>query len=141
MFDVESLILVVDDEQTMRMLVKAELRKMGFKNFLDAENGAEALKVLMAQYDAHKPVHFVLADWTMPLMTGIDFLKKARTLPEFQNLPIMLITSEGQQAQVVGAIHAGVSNYLVKPFAPAQLRKKILEMWEKYNPRRSAKTG
>ena len=134
MFSETTKILVVDDMNTMRALVKSQLKAMGFRRFVDADNGENAFKVLEAAKAENAPVELVLSDWNMPVMTGLEFLKKIRTIEAYKNLPFILGTAEGEQSQVMEAIKAGVSNYLVKPFTPAGLQEKILAVWKKHNP-------
>jgi two-component system, chemotaxis family, chemotaxis protein CheY len=132
MFPATTRILIIDDMSTMRQLVKAQLRTMGFKNFYEAENGEQAFGVLQAQTKAQEGIELVLSDWNMPQLTGIDLLKRVRATPEYKELPFMLITAEGEQSQVLDAIKAGVSNYLVKPFTPASIQEKIAAVWKKH---------
>lgn len=134
MFADTTRILIVDDMATMRQLVKGQLRGMGFKNFLEAENGEAGFNALEAQSKSNEPIQLVLSDWNMPVMTGLDFLKKVRANPGFKDLPFLMITAEGEQSQVIEAIKSGVSNYLVKPFTPAAIQEKILAVWKKHNP-------
>lgn len=119
---------------TMRQLVKGQLRNMGFKCLYEADQGDSGFGMLVAQHTAKEPIGLVLSDWNMPTMTGLDLLKKVRATAEFKTLPFMLITAEGEQAQVVEAIKSGVSNYLVKPFTPASIQEKIAQVWKKHNP-------
>jgi len=134
MFSEKTCILVVDDMMTMRQLVKAQLRAMGFTNVVDADNGENAFKLMMERHKAATPIELVLSDWNMPVMTGIDFLRKVRASAEYKSIPFMLITAEGESSQVMEAVKAGVSNYVVKPFTPAILQEKILAVWKKHNP-------
>jgi two-component system, chemotaxis family, chemotaxis protein CheY len=134
MFPADTRVLVVDDMAAMRQLVKGQVRNMGFKNVFDADHGETAFEILLTQLAKGEPIGLVLSDWNMPVMSGIDLLKKVRGMAEFKTLPFMLITAEGEQSQVVDAIKSGVSNYLVKPFTPAQIQEKIAAVWKKHNP-------
>lgn len=134
MFPPSSRVLVVDDMNTMRQLVKAQLKGMGFTIFFEADNGENAFKVLSEQFAKNEPIDFVLSDWNMPVMTGLEFVKKCRSLAEYKNLPIMLVTAEGEQHQVIEAIKSGVSNYLVKPFTPTSVQEKVAAMYKRHNP-------
>jgi two-component system chemotaxis response regulator CheY len=134
MFNENIRILVVDDMMTMRQLIKSQLKSMKFKNFSDAENGEAGYKLLQQNHDLKTPIDLVLSDWNMPVLNGLDFLKKVRASAEFKDLPFMLITAEGEQSQVMEAIKAGVSNYVVKPFTPAIIQEKIAAVWKKHNP-------
>ncbi len=124
-------VLVVDDMKTMRLLVKAQLSQLGLKNTIEANSGNAGFAALTAA-KAEKPVSLILSDWNMPDGTGIDFLKKVRGTPDFQGLPFVLITAEGELSQVQEAIQLGVSNYLVKPFNPASFKEKVESAWKKH---------
>jgi len=113
-------ILVVDDFQTMRRIIRNYLRQLGFNNVEEAEDGDVALEKLNdGQFD------FVITDWNMPKMTGIDLLKKIRTENNFKNIPVLIITAEAEKENVVQAAQAGVNDYIVKPFTPEVLQNKI----------------
>lgn len=113
-------ILVVDDFQTMRRIIINLLRQLGFTNVAEAPDGQVAL-------DKVKTEHFdlVISDWNMPNMTGIDFLKNVRADDTHKHLPFIMVTAEGKKENVVAAVHAGVSNYIVKPFNAATLKEKM----------------
>ena len=113
-------ILVVDDFQTMRRIIRNYLRQLGFNNVEEAEDGDVALeKLIETQFD------FVITDWNMPKMTGIDLLKKIRAENNFKNIPVLIITAEAEKENVVQAAQAGVNDYIVKPFTPEVLQAKI----------------
>lgn len=134
MFPAETRILIVDDMTTMRSLVKSQLRQMGFKNYIEADDGEKGYQALLDQAENHQPIQLVLSDWNMPVHTGIEFLRRVRATPEFKNLPFMMITAEGEAHQVKEAVMLGVSNYVVKPFTPAILQEKLKLVWKKHNP-------
>ena len=113
-------ILVVDDFQTMRRIIRNYLRQLGFNNVEEAEDGDVALEKLKeSEFD------FVITDWNMPKMTGIDLLKKIRAENNFKNIPVLIITAEAEKENVVQAAQAGVNDYIVKPFTPEVLQTKI----------------
>jgi len=113
-------ILVVDDFQTMRRIIRNYLRQLGFNNVEEAEDGDVALaKLNEADFD------FVITDWNMPKMTGIDLLKKIRAVGNLKNIPVLIITAEAEKENVVQAAQAGVNDYIVKPFTPEVLQTKI----------------
>jgi two-component system chemotaxis response regulator CheY len=134
MFPANTKILIVDDMMTMRSAIKGQLRQMGFTTFFDAENGEKALTVLNEQHTKNEPVELVLSDWNMPVCSGLDLLKKVRASANYPNVPFLMITAEGEVAQVKEAIESGVSNYIKKPFTPSTLQEKILAVWKKHNP-------
>lgn len=113
-------ILIVDDMATMRRIVKNILKQLGFANTEEAENGQEALQKLRAE-----PYGFVVSDWNMPVMTGIDLLRAIRADEKLKSIPVLMVTAEAQQANLVEAIQAGVSNYIVKPFTAETMQEKM----------------
>lgn len=113
-------ILVVDDFSTMRKIIKSMLRKIGIKSIDDAEDGKIALNLLNSQ-----PYNLVILDWNMPNMSGLDLLKSIRTDEKLKHVPVLMVTSEAKESQIIIAIQAGASNYIVKPFTEATLIKKL----------------
>jgi len=112
--------LVVDDFSTMRRIVRNILKQLGHTDVEEAENGKEALqKLKQGQFD------FVISDWNMPTMTGLELLKEVRSDPTLKAMPFLMVTAESKQENVVEAIKAGVSNYIVKPFTADVLKGKI----------------
>jgi len=109
-------ILIVDDFATMRKVIRNLLKQGGFENIVEAEDGAAALKVLKSQ-----PVDFIISDWNMPNMSGLDLLKAVRADDELKALPFLMVTAEALKDNVVAA----VSNYIVKPFTAEVLNEKI----------------
>lgn len=112
--------LVVDDSPTMRRIVCNALREIGYTDLQEAEDGQKALEVLEGE-----PVDFVITDWNMPNMNGLDLTKSIRNHPTHATLPILMITTRGMKEDVIAAMHARVNNYIVKPFTPEVLRDKI----------------
>jgi len=113
-------ILVVDDMSTMRRIVKNIMKQLGFANVEEAENGQDALDKLRAE-----PYGFVVSDWNMPVMTGIDMLRAIRADEKLKSIPVLMVTAEAQKENLVEAIQAGVSNYIVKPFTAEVLQEKM----------------
>ena len=110
--------LVIDDSCVMRRIVNNLLREAGFGRVAEAEDGTEALRKL-----DHDNVHFVVSDWNMPRMTGIELLKAVRSSEKLKNLPFLLITSEGHKENIVEAAQAGADGYILKPFTAATTQK------------------
>ncbi len=131
MFDPKTIILVVDDMKTMRKLVKKSCTDLGFSNFLEAEDGAQAFETLAA---ANPPVGLVISDWNMPNCTGLDFLKRVRAESRFKHTPFLLLTAESESSQVATAIQVGVDNYMIKPFSTNALSEKLTAVYKKRNP-------
>lgn len=120
-------ILVVDDFSTMRRIVKNLLKELGFSNFVEAEDGVQAWGVI----ESHGGFDFIVSDWNMPNMTGIDLLRKVRQDPRFKDTPFLLITAEAKRSQILEAAEAGVNGYIVKPFTAATLNEKIQKIFER----------
>jgi len=113
-------ILIVDDFESMRRIVKGTLKSIGFSNFIEAEDGVIALKKLEKEN-----IDLIISDWIMPNMNGLDFLKAVKGNEKLKNIPFIMVTAEGQKANVLEAINAGVNNYIVKPFTPETLHAKL----------------
>jgi len=121
-------ILIVDDFSTMRRIIKNLLRDLGFTNTHEADDGSTALPMLQSgNYD------FLVSDWNMPGMTGIDLLKAVRADPKLAKLPVLMVTAESKREQIIEAAQAGVNGYVVKPFTAATLEEKIKKIFERVN--------
>ncbi len=118
-------ILIVDDFDMIRMLLKKSLTDIGFSNFEEAGDGEEGFNILSAAYDAKQPFDLVFLDWNMPKMSGISFLERCRSMEHFQQIPIIMITAEREQKSVMQALKAGVTDYIVKPFSSTMLLEKL----------------
>jgi two-component system, chemotaxis family, chemotaxis protein CheY len=110
---------------TLRKIIRTMLNKCGFPNIVETEDGATAWPIIQDAIKNNEPFDFVISDWNMPQMTGLDLLKKVRTLEQTKKLPFLMVTSEAEQSNVVTAVQAGVSNYIVKPFSQQTLKEKI----------------
>ncbi len=113
-------LLVVDDFSTMRRIIKNILRQLGFTNIEEADDGTTAWEIINKG-----GIDFVISDWNMPQMTGIELLRKVRASEEFADMPFLMVTAEAQQENVIEAVQAKVSNYIVKPFTAETLKQKI----------------
>lgn len=113
--------LVVDDSVTMRRIVVNTLKTLGYNQFVEAEHGKDALDKL----NADQSINFVITDWNMPVMSGLELTKAIRGDEKTQGLPILMVTTRGIKEDIVQALHARVSNYVVKPFTPQILKDKI----------------
>lgn len=119
-------ILVVDDFSTMRRIVKNLLKELGFSNFDEADDGATAWPMVQTgKYD------FIVSDWNMPIMTGLQLLKNVRADEKLKDTPFLLITAEAKRSQILEAAQAGVDGYIVKPFTAATLNEKIEKIFER----------
>ncbi len=120
MYDQNMKILVVDDFSTMRRIIKNILKEIGYTNVDEADDGSTALeKLKSSRFD------FVVTDWNMPNMPGIELLKAIRQDPELKATPVLMVTAEAAKENVVTAVAAGVNNYIVKPFTAAALKERI----------------
>lgn len=119
-------ILIVDDFSTMRRIIKNLLRDLGFTNTAEADDGSSALPMLQSgSFD------FLVTDWNMPGMTGIELLKAVRADDKLKNLPILMVTAEAKRDQIIEAAQAGVNGYVVKPFTAVVLKEKIEKIFER----------
>jgi len=119
-------ILIVDDFSTMRRIIKNLLRDLGFTNTSEADDGKTAFPILQSgDFD------FLVTDWNMPGMTGIELLKAVRADPKLSSLPVLMVTAEAKRDQIVEAATAGVNGYVVKPFTAAALKEKIEKIFER----------
>ncbi len=124
-FDPKQKILIVDDMNTMRKIIKNMLGKMGCTDLHEADDGTPAWKMIQEAHELGSPYQFIVSDWNMPQMTGLDLLKHLKEDDRFKTLPFLMITAEAEQANVIIAVKAGVSNFIVKPFSIVTLKEKI----------------
>lgn len=134
MFPQNTRFLVVDDFATMRKIIKKVLNELGYTQVDEADDGTTALPMIKAAHDAGQPYGFIVSDWNMPGMQGIDLLKSCKTDARFKTTPFMLVTAESEQKHILEAAKAGVSDYVVKPFNAATLKAKMERVWAKHNP-------
>ena len=119
-------ILVADDFSTMRRIIRNLLRDLGLTNADEADDGATALPMLKSgKYD------FLITDWNMPIMEGIDRVRNIRADADLRELPILMVTAEARREQIVAAAEAGVNGYIVKPFNAQTLEQKIAKIFER----------
>jgi len=119
-------VLVVDDFSTMRRIVKNLLRDLGFTNIQEADDGSTALPMLQSgEFD------FVVTDWNMPGMQGIDLLRAIRADASLSHIPVLMVTAEAKKEQIVMAAQAGVNGYIVKPFTAATLKTKLDKIFDR----------
>ena len=119
-------ILIVDDFSTMRRIIKNLLRDLGFTNVSEADDGSTALPMLKdGDFD------FVVTDWNMPGMQGIDLLREIRKDDSLKHIPVLMVTAEAKKEQIVAAAQAGFNGYVVKPFTAATLKEKLDKIFER----------
>ena len=119
-------VLVVDDFATMRRIIKNVLKQIGFTSIIEADDGSTALAVLKKE-----KVDLIVSDWNMPKMTGLDLLKAVRSDESMKDMPFLMVTAEAQKDNVIQAVQAGVSNYVVKPFTAEALKEKLEKVFGK----------
>jgi two-component system, chemotaxis family, chemotaxis protein CheY len=120
--------LVVDDFSTMRRIVRNLLKELGYTNVDEAEDGVVALQKLRSGAN----FQFVVTDWNMPNMTGIELLKQIRSDPGLKHLPVLMITAEAKKENIVEAAQSGASGYIVKPFTAGTLEEKLNKIFERF---------
>ena len=118
-------ILVVDDFSTMRRIVRNLLKELGFANVHEAEDGVDALAKLRGG-----DFEFIVSDWNMPNMTGIELLRAVRADPALKHLPLLMVTAEAKRENIIEAAQAGASGYVVKPFTAATLDEKLQKIFQ-----------
>ncbi|MGA8148385.1 MAG: chemotaxis response regulator CheY [Gallionellaceae bacterium] len=117
--------LVVDDFPTMRRIMRNLLKALGYTNVHEAEDGVDALnKLHNGDFD------FVMSDWNMPNMTGIELLRSIRADPKLNHLPVLMVTTETGREKIIEAAQAGASGYIVKPFTSAALDAKLNKIFQ-----------
>lgn len=126
MSDPKMKFLVVDDFSTMRRIVRNLLKELGYTNVDEAEDGVVALQKLSGG-----GIDFVVTDWNMPNMTGIELLRAIRANAQIAHLPVLMITAEAKKENIIEAAQAGASGYIVKPFTAATLSEKLAKIFEK----------
>jgi len=120
--------LVVDDFSTMRRIIKNLLNDLGYANVTEADDGQTALPMLQTgNFD------FLVTDWNMPGMTGIDLLRAVRADERLKHMPVLMVTAEAKRDQIIEAAQAGVNGYVVKPFTAQVLKEKIEKIFERVN--------
>ena len=125
MFSPNTRVLIVDDMETMRAMLNNYLTDMGCKKIAVATDGIEATKKLKESVSANDPFHIIICDWDMPNMNGIEFLKFCQADEKFKNIPVIFVTVEGNQKNILEAITHGVADYIVKPYTQSLLQSKL----------------
>ena len=122
--DLNMKVLIVDDFATMRRILKNIMKQIGFSNLTEAENGKNALKILKGE-----TIDLVLCDWNMPEMPGIDLLNAVRGDDQLKKTPFVMVTAEAQKENILEAVKAGVSSYIVKPFTAETVEEKLKKVF------------
>jgi len=120
-------LLVVDDSSVIRKIMKATADVLQMET-IEAQDGIEALEILSKRYSE---IDLILLDWNMPELSGFDVLVEIKKDDKYKNIPVMMVTTEGQKSSIVAAVRAGAANYLTKPFTVEELEAKIIECTRK----------
>jgi two-component system chemotaxis response regulator CheY len=121
----EMKVLVVDDFVTMRRITKTLMKQLGYTNMVEAEDGKQALDMLRKD----SSIEFVISDWNMPNMTGLELLQAVRADEKLKKLPFLMVTAEAEQENIMAAVKSGVSNYVIKPFTALTLQDKLAKVF------------
>ena len=124
-------ILIVDDMGSLRDLLKAYLRRLGYRNISEAVDGRDAYQAMLASKASGSPFELVISDWNMPNLNGLELLRLVRAVPEWKALPFILLTTESEKDKVMEAVQNQVSNYMVKPIEEKVLEEKLMRTWQK----------
>ena len=133
MFATNTKFLVVDDFSTFTKMVLQSLKDLGYQNTSKAQDGSAALKLLKEAVAGGKPFDVVLSDWNMPVLNGLELLQACRKEESLKNVGFLMITSEGDQENVIAAVKAGVNDYIVKPFSKQLLSEKLAAVYKRMN--------
>ena len=121
--DFRAKVLSVDDSSIIRKIIRSSVEVLNY-SLLEASSGNEALSILLKE---HESIKFILLDWNMPGMNGLEFLRIIKKDNVYRNIPVMMVTTEGEKDNIVKAVQAGVANYLLKPFTSEELTKKVMQ--------------
>lgn len=127
--------LVVDDFSTMRRIVRNLLKELGYTNTEEAEDGSVGLNRLKSE-----KFDFVVSDWNMPVMTGIEMLRQIRADPDLKSLPVLMVTAEARKENIIEAAQCGANGYIVKPFTAATLDEKLQKIFKALEAKKAAAT-
>ncbi len=121
-------ILIVDDSMTMRRIIANTLKTLGYESFVEAEDGKDAFAKLYAESP-----DFIITDWNMPNMSGLEFVRAVRNDKNFSNIPILMVTTRGMKRDILEALKARVNSYIIKPFTPDIMKEKVEQILSKIN--------
>ena len=135
MFPVDSKIMIIDDSNFARTVLKSGLRDLKFWKILEAESGKRAIALLQEEEQEKDPVHLIIADIHMPEMTGLELLRWIRSQEKWKAMPVIILTTAQEKGPILEAGKLGVSHYMIKPFDSETLRERITSTWEKHGQR------
>ena len=131
MFPNDTKFLVADDTKTIRTLLKEILNKLGYRDVHEAEDGNRALAMMKAAADEKSPFTFLIIDWNMPGLTGLDLLEIRNADKRFKDVPFLMVTIESERDYVLRAVAMGVSDFIVKPFSENTIKTKLQSIWNR----------
>jgi two-component system chemotaxis response regulator CheY len=131
MYPLKTRFLVVDDIAAMRKMIKKVLNEEGYQNVVEAQDGKNAFEKINDSFLKNEPIDFIISDWNMPYILGIDLLKKCKADDRFKNIPFILVTDESDQKNIIEGIQAGVSEFIVKPFNALTVKAKLEKVYQK----------
>lgn len=131
MFKANTKFLIVDDYRNMRKIIKNTLSEIGYNNTIEATDGLHAYEKLVEATTRREPIEFIICDWNMPKMLGIDFLKKCKSEKIYTDIPFIFVTAENDQQKIVEAVKVGVTDFVIKPFSPAIMKSKFESYFKK----------
>jgi len=129
MFPAGTRVLVVDNADGLRSMMRMLLAKLGLTEVIEAENGKVALERLKNQ-PIQAPIQLITLDWNMPVMDGFTFLNEIKAHPQYQSIPVLIVTAEDDAVKVMDALTVGAAGYIVKPFDEALLQEKLCSIWQ-----------
>ncbi len=135
MFPVDSKILIIDDSNFSRTVLKGALRDLRFWKIMEATSGAAAKAMLLEDEQAKQPVHLIICDIHMPEMSGLDLLRWIRTQEHSKNLPVIILTTAHEKEMIVEAGKLGISHYMIKPFDVSTLKDRMVSAWQRHGAR------
>lgn len=142
MFKKETKILIVDDMNMFRQMVRQALTALEFKDLSEANDGSTAFATLSEAVQNKKPFQLIVSDWNMPKVKGIELLRKVRAEEWGKKIPFIMLTAEAEKQNIVEAMQAGVDNYIIKPFTIDQMKGKLIQTYDKlYKPKAPAKAS
>lgn len=118
-------ILIVDDFEMVRTMLRNGLKDLGYTNYSESENGKDAWHKLEEAHHSNQPFQMIFCDWNMPEMSGLELLEKCRADEKYKNVPFIMVTAEAEQDYIVSALRSGATDYVIKPFSPEMLEKKL----------------
>ena len=141
MFTPDTRFLVVDDFSNMRKILKKILMELGYTQIDEADDGDVALLMLRQAQDQGKPYGVIISDWNMPKLPGLDLLRACKNNPLLKNTPFIMVTAESEQSQIIYAVKAGVSEYVIKPFNSMTMKEKLEKAYSKTALNKPKKAG